>query len=368
MKKTSADFLAKTVLPAAVFLFAGGCGREEIQVYRVPKETNQVATTVSQGNRTGDPHAQMPSRPEVRWTELPAGWKAKEMAPGSMRAATFVLDGTDGQKVEVAVTPFVGAGGIESGSLNMWRGELGLPPSEGAAAESSGERVPVGGSEGMLYDFNGTREGRESRIVGAVTKQPGATWFFKMWGDDRLVAEQKPAFTQFLRGVSFVEGTSGMEAAAANAGAIPSAPQTGGPAQPKWEAPPHWQLQPAKTMVIASYTIPAEGGKADVAISAFPGDVGGLTANLTRWRRQMGLGPVAEADVSKLTSPLDVGGTAATFVEMTNDSTGTRLTAVIVPHAGMSWFFKLTGPDALVTKEKAGFIKFVQSVKFPTNA
>ena len=28
-------------------------------------------------------------------------------------------------------------------------------------------------------------------------------WFFKMTGDDALVAEQKPAFIEFLKSVSF---------------------------------------------------------------------------------------------------------------------------------------------------------------------
>jgi hypothetical protein len=33
-------------------------------------------------------------------------------------------------------------------------------------------------------------------------------------------------------------------------------------------------------------------GKAEVTVSAFPGDTGGLLANLNRWRGQIGLEPV----------------------------------------------------------------------------
>ena len=358
--------------PTVAVLFTLGCSREDISVYRVPKETNQVVAARPEAGHMaggmGGPHSAAASKPEIRWTQLPAGWKARELAVGSMRAASFTAESSDGQQVEVAVTPFVGVTGIEAGSLNMWRGELGLPEASGAEAESGGQKVPVGAEEGSLYEFGGSKQGQKSRIVGAIVKRPGVTWFFKMSGSDAPVVEQKAAFGKFLRSVSFVEGSGAMMAAASAANKIPAPADTGGPAKPKWDAPAHWQLQPGKTMVVASYAISSEGGKAEIAISSFPGDVGGLSANIARWRGQIGLKSASEADVSKLASPLDVNGTSATLVDMVNDATGTRLTAVILPHAGMSWFFKMTGPDAVVTKEKAAFIKFVQSVKFPTNA
>ncbi|MSU63742.1 MAG: hypothetical protein EXS31_15300 [Pedosphaera sp.] len=367
MRQLNSNFLSKASAPAIAVLFALGCGREDISVYRIPKETNQVVAARPQAGGMAGPHSGMASKPEIHWTELPAGWKSRELAAGSMRAASFTAEASDGQQVEIAVTPFVGATDIESGSLNMWRGELGLPQVEGSTADSGGQKVPVGAEVGSLYEFSGSKQGQKARIVGAIVKRPGVTWFFKMSGSDAPVLEQKAAFGKFLSSISFVEG-AGTMMAAPNASTIQTPAGAGGPPQPKWDAPAHWQLQPGKTMVVASYAVSGDGGKAEVAISAFPGDVGGLTANLTRWRRQMGLGPATEADVAKLTSPLDVNGTSATFVDMVNEATGTRLTAVILPHAGMSWFFKLTGPDAVVTKEKAGFIKFVQSVKFPTNA
>ena len=37
--------------------------------------------------------------------------------------------------------------------------------------------------------------------------------------------------------------------------------------------------------------------------------------------------------------------------------------AAIVPSGDRTWFFKLKGDDALVTKERANFVKFVESVK-----
>jgi hypothetical protein len=93
-----------------------------------------------------------------------------------------------------------------------------------------------------------------------------------------------------------------------------------------------------------------------------------LLANVTRWRRQLGLGPVSDSELSKLTSSVEVNGESMTVVDMTNEATGNRTAVVLVPHAGMTWFFKLAGPEAIVGKEKPAFIKFVQSVRFPDNA
>jgi hypothetical protein len=38
---------------------------------------------------------------------------------------------------------------------------------------------------------------------------------------------------------------------------------------------------------------------------------------------------------------------------------------VIVPQSGATWFLKLTGPDALVAREKPIFIDFLKTVRAP---
>ena len=41
-------------------------------------------------------------------------------------------------------------------------------------------------------------------------------------------------------------------------------------------------------MVLASYNISAKEGSPTVTVSMFPGDVGGVLANVNRWRGQLG--------------------------------------------------------------------------------
>jgi hypothetical protein len=114
----------------------------------------------------------------------------------------------------------------------------------------------------------------------------------------------------------------------------------------------------------------ADGQTAEIAVSAFPGDVGGLMANVNRWRGQIGLAPAAPDEISGFTSDLEVDGTKSTVVDLKADAVPAgktqplRMIVVTVPHAGSSWFFKITGDAPLVGAQKDSFLQFVKSVKF----
>jgi hypothetical protein len=133
-----------------------------------------------------------------------------------------------------------------------------------------------------------------------------------------------------------------------------------------WTAPAHWQAKPASQMRRGSFNVPGEGGAAgDLSIFAFPGAAGGLLENVNRWRGQVGLAPIDanrladEALQTKSDSGLDF-----TVVDMVG-AQGDRILGAILTLGSDSWFFKLRGPDALVTKEKPAFLAFLKTVKAP---
>lgn len=133
-----------------------------------------------------------------------------------------------------------------------------------------------------------------------------------------------------------------------------------------WTAPSHWRVKPGSAMRKGSYTVPGkEGGEADLAITAFPGDVGGNLANVNRWRGQLELGPITEADLGPVTTHMDIGPLHVDVVEFANPKTAQpqRMLGAIIPFAGATWFVKLTGPDALVAQEKPAFFEFLNSIK-----
>lgn len=136
-----------------------------------------------------------------------------------------------------------------------------------------------------------------------------------------------------------------------------------------WTAPAHWQAKQLSSFRKGSYSVPGEGGAAgDLAITAFPGDTGGLFANVNRWRGQIGLAPVAESELEAAIQRLDVNGFKIILFDATGTTNGQamRLLGAMVPYDGQTWFFKLTGPEALVAKEQAAFREFLATIKAAT--
>jgi hypothetical protein len=128
-----------------------------------------------------------------------------------------------------------------------------------------------------------------------------------------------------------------------------------------WTAPAQWTPKKPSSMRKGSYDVTGPEGTADLSITAFPGDVGGDLANVNRWRGQLELPPVP--DLTGALQPIDANGLR--FLVFDGANSGTRMLGAIVPREGETWFFKLTGPDALVAREKPAFLDFLKTVKAP---
>ena len=138
-----------------------------------------------------------------------------------------------------------------------------------------------------------------------------------------------------------------------------------------WTAPAHWKAKGAAAMRKGSFSVPGENGAtADLSITAFPGDVGGELANLNRWRGQIQLPPLQEADLAGVTTRSTHNGLTFVVVDFVSPSANqpARILGAIVPYNNATWFFKLTGPDALVAREKPAFLAFLQTVSAPAPA
>jgi hypothetical protein len=159
--------------------------------------------------------------------------------------------------------------------------------------------------------------------------------------------------------------------AAAPAGPMGALPAAAAPAAGNaltWTAPSHWQAKAVSSFRRGSYNIPGDGGAtADVAITAFPGDTGGLFANVNRWRGQIGLPPVAESGLEAAIQRVDVNTFHVIVVDAAGSVNGkpTRLLGAIVPFDGQTWFFKILGPEAIVAKEQPAFRDFLATLKAP---
>ena len=135
-----------------------------------------------------------------------------------------------------------------------------------------------------------------------------------------------------------------------------------------WTAPAGWQPKSLGTMRKGSFTVPGkDGATADLSITAFPGAVGGELANINRWRGQISLDPITEAELAGATTRVVVSDLTFTVVDLvgTGDQPQ-RILGAMVPFDQSMWFVKLSGPAALVLDQKPAFLSFLQTIKAST--
>ena len=101
---------------------------------------------------------------------------------------------------------------------------------------------------------------------------------------------------------------------------------------------------------------------APAPFSRLGGGGGGALPNINRWRRQLGLPPVAELSDQPIT-PLNIRDDVAAMVDLSSPQGRTIAVMVPRPDQDETWFFKLTGPVDAVEAQKQPFIDLVQSAR-----
>lgn len=368
--KTSLNTL---VLATATLLLAG-CGRDDVQVYQVAKESAAPAAMPA-----GHPEVSGQSAaPQLEWT-LPAGWE--QVSPGEMRLASFKIKGDGGKTADVGVFPLPGMAGRDIDNVNRWRGQVGLQPVSEADFAKLGDAIQISGQDARVYDLGGENPGSgdKSRILAAIVRREGVAWFFKMTGDDLLVAGQKPAFVDFLKSLKFATTAPAPQAGlppshppldGAGMGAAIGAAGSSGQAKPVWEVPAGWTEVAGGQFLVAKFTISGDdGAQAAVNVSMSSGDGGGLSGNVNRWRKQLGLAELPDADIANMATGVETSDGKALLTDMTGTDGRTgqkaRLVGAMIPTGSRTWFYKLMGSETVVEQQKAAFIKFIQTAKYP---
>jgi len=365
--------------------------------YKVPKEKGAAAKAPAA--------APAEAREGVTWT-VPAGWE--EAPAGQIRLGSFRIKGKDGGEADVSIIPLPGMAGGDLENVNRWRGQVGLAPVSQEELTKLTEKLDISGEPAQLYDMSGQAPGvkTKGRILAAIQRRQGTVFFYKMAGEDNLVAAQKANFVGFLKSVKFGPAAEGALPAAPRPlgadlsqtalpashppidGLPPSHPPIGmgnagaglpashppieglgaagasaaGQTKPAWKIPAGWQELPPGQMQLAKYALGAKDApKAEVSVATIPGDGGGALANVNRWRRQIGLGPIEESALAKETSSLEIGASKALVLDAVSSDKARRMVVVSVPVKGSTWFYKLLGDEAAVAKEKEAFLGFVKS-------
>ena len=201
-------------------------------------------------------------------------------------------------------------------------------------------------------------------VLLALHRQDSHTGLFPFIGAKDLVDAELENFALFLESTVLRAGSEPIRALSQSVSSSPSpAPAPPGPTAPDWKIPANWTPGPSSSMRLASYEVSdEEGNELDFSVTSFPGDVGGLLANVNRWLGQIGVQPTDEEGLKRFVRPVTIDGISAQLVEASSEDK--TLYAAILMREDRSWFFKLTGSKSLAEKENKNFSDFLESICF----
>lgn len=295
-------------------------------------------------------------KPHPDWV-LPATWKGQ--AGTGMRAATILVPAGD-EALELTVTalPWTGGPGEMLGNVNRWRGQLQLPATTEVGLADCTHDLQVGDATMTVVDLSGRLQSS-----GMMPPFAGGAMSGSMPGTAPPIAS---GATELPPGHPPIDTMPG--AATTPAGPVNTAPF-------KYDVPQGWQTRPAAGFRKAEFLV-EDGGKSatftaiDFPLAAGPA-IADPTANVNRWRNEVGLPPLSAEEVEKSMQKIEVGNDQATFVDAVPDASqpdqsqaakGTL--AAMLQHGDTIWFFKLIGDRDLVAAQREKFLDFVKSVRF----
>ncbi|MBI1318501.1 MAG: hypothetical protein GC168_06090 [Candidatus Hydrogenedens sp.] len=135
-----------------------------------------------------------------------------------------------------------------------------------------------------------------------------------------------------------------------------------------WQVPSGWEELAPTSMRLANLQVSGHP-EAECYFTVLPGDGGGLTENINRWRRQIGLEPITDDQVGAIPEkPLLLKSAKFLMYEGAYTGMGTEaapdymMYGLILIDQGRAYFVKMTGPKAVLADQLAQFNEFCQSI------
>jgi hypothetical protein len=335
----------------------------EIKVYRVSKapleESGPQQQDAMPTNTTAPrmPGGLAPAAETAVTT--PPNWEPQPLS--QMRQASFLIKGENGAVADISFVSLGSAAGDVLENVNRWLGQLGKPPITEQKLPEIAQQLRTSLGDVTIADLTGLPDNadpaRDGRIIAAMATTGNSTLFFKLRGNADLAETQKGDFIKWVAAICNAQTQTEPPQMAA------APPNDSGAPRIQWKTPEGWTEVPPSSMRYASFSASVEdGGKIDISVVTFPGDGGSDADNVNRWRGQIGLAPIDASAVTAQVAPLKTGDTTFSTTDIAGDKT--RTIAAWTRRDGRVWFFKATGPNASVGKEKPNFVKFIESVRF----
>jgi hypothetical protein len=136
---------------------------------------------------------------------------------------------------------------------------------------------------------------------------------------------------------------------------------------PVWTVPAEWtRSSEQRPMRHATFIVEDPDGQVEVSVSQFPGDVGGMLANVNRWRGQVGLGPVGEADLPSIVTPFTSPGFEGHTMRLAGEGRTMLAASIFEPSSNRTWFVKATVSPAAADRVETDLFEFARSFRAET--
>jgi hypothetical protein len=381
MNRCRALYLLLFVVVVIDLGWLAGCDKDDtIQRYQVAKTSDTPAAPdpAIPGDMPATPADASQTAAPIHWT-VPASWK--QLPGNNMRYASFAVSAVH-PELELSVVPLGGTGGSLLSNINRWEGQIGLPASSEDDLKKLVTRIDVAGTPVDLFDRTGAAPADHTtpkRIIAAIVAHGDRTWFFKLSGPADQLQNEQEHFRDFVRSIRFDAAPDAAQTSPADASPVianaPSASAVAGAdtgagqgatAMPiTFSVPAGWQQEPARdnSIRVVGFSVANGSDTGEAVVTRVTAGSGTMIDNVNRWRGQVELDPITSL-AQDSTEKLNVGDRQATIWDFDNSAAAHRMIVAMITVGDNWWFFKLSGPPALVAAQKAAFTQFVTSVKF----
>ena len=130
-----------------------------------------------------------------------------------------------------------------------------------------------------------------------------------------------------------------------------------------WDTPENWIAKENNSFSLASYEIPYQNDSADLSITKFSGDAGGVLANVNRWRRQLNLEPqtLKQINATSIVGSSMIGNFSV--YKIINEQQSQAFLCAILPYADSTIFIKLKSTIITINVLEKKFLDFCSSFK-----
>lgn len=138
-----------------------------------------------------------------------------------------------------------------------------------------------------------------------------------------------------------------------------------------WDVPTGWISRPPSAMRLASFTVPSQDNTppGDTSIVVLGGNGGGLAQNVNRWRGQLGLSPLAPAEIKQSAKEALSRLGRFYWFKIENDNTtadntpASAMLAAVLEREADTIFIKLVASQPVLAAQQDNFISLCKSLR-----